>query len=245
MDVRWDGFDGRSTDADQRRRAPRLQPSRQHAARLDRRRPAVRAQEHQGQHAGRHPHGARARRQRRRHRRGQGRRLREQEQVRHAQPVATRSSTGCSRPCRPWARAGARPACWASASAARPRRRCCSPRKSLMDDIDMHELQRARRRRIKIEELRLELTTRSMRSASARRAWAASPPCSTSRSRLPDARGVASPSRMIPNCAATRHAHFVLDGSRPGDLEPPSLDLWPKLTWTPRRRMRGASISTR
>jgi fumarate hydratase class I len=36
---------------------------------------------------------------------------------------------------------------------------------------------------------------------------------------------------MIPNCAATRHVHFVLDGSGPAKLEPPSLDDWPKLTY--------------
>ncbi len=39
------------------------------------------------------------------------------------------------------------------------------------------------------------------------------------------------PVAMIPNCAATRHAHFVLDGSGPAALEPPSLELWPKLTY--------------
>ncbi len=39
------------------------------------------------------------------------------------------------------------------------------------------------------------------------------------------------PVAMIPNCAATRHAHFVLDGSGPVSLEPPSLDDWPKLTY--------------
>jgi fumarate hydratase class I len=39
------------------------------------------------------------------------------------------------------------------------------------------------------------------------------------------------PVAMIPNCAATRHAHFVLDGSGPAQLEPPSLDDWPKVTW--------------
>jgi fumarate hydratase, class I len=36
---------------------------------------------------------------------------------------------------------------------------------------------------------------------------------------------------MIPNCAATRHAHFHLDGSGPVMLDPPSLDAWPKLTY--------------
>ncbi|MEO8160475.1 MAG: fumarate hydratase [Arenimonas sp.] len=39
------------------------------------------------------------------------------------------------------------------------------------------------------------------------------------------------PVAMIPNCAATRHAHFTLDGSGPVMLEPPSLDDWPALSY--------------
>ena len=39
------------------------------------------------------------------------------------------------------------------------------------------------------------------------------------------------PVAMIPNCAATRHAHIVLDGSGPVFLDPPSLEDWPKLTY--------------
>ena len=41
------------------------------------------------------------------------------------------------------------------------------------------------------------------------------------------------PVAMIPNCAATRHAHIVLDGSGPAYMEPPSLDLWPDVHWQP------------
>jgi fumarate hydratase class I len=41
------------------------------------------------------------------------------------------------------------------------------------------------------------------------------------------------PVAMIPNCAATRHAHVVMDGSGPAYLEPPSLDLWPDVKWQP------------
>ncbi len=41
------------------------------------------------------------------------------------------------------------------------------------------------------------------------------------------------PVAIIPNCAATRHAHLVLDGSGPVYLDPPSLDDWPKLTYDP------------
>jgi fumarate hydratase class I len=36
---------------------------------------------------------------------------------------------------------------------------------------------------------------------------------------------------MIPNCAATRHAHFVLDGSGPALQTPPNVDDWPDITW--------------
>jgi len=41
------------------------------------------------------------------------------------------------------------------------------------------------------------------------------------------------PVAMIPNCAATRHAHFSLDGSGPAYLEAPKLDEWPDVDWKP------------
>ena len=41
------------------------------------------------------------------------------------------------------------------------------------------------------------------------------------------------PVAMIPNCAATRHAHFTLDGSGPALLETPNLEEWPKVDWKP------------
>ncbi|WP_395629392.1 fumarate hydratase [Sphingorhabdus sp.] len=41
------------------------------------------------------------------------------------------------------------------------------------------------------------------------------------------------PVAMIPNCAATRHAHFTLNGSGPAYLEAPKLDEWPKVDWKP------------
>src|ERR1700761_3175172 len=39
------------------------------------------------------------------------------------------------------------------------------------------------------------------------------------------------PVAIIPNCAATRHVHFTLDGSGPAKLEAPPLDAWPKVNW--------------
>ncbi|HEX4330501.1 MAG TPA: fumarate hydratase [Usitatibacter sp.] len=41
---------------------------------------------------------------------------------------------------------------------------------------------------------------------------------------------VSKPVALLPNCAASRHAHFVLDGSGPARLDPPSLEDWPNLT---------------
>jgi fumarate hydratase class I len=41
------------------------------------------------------------------------------------------------------------------------------------------------------------------------------------------------PVALIPNCAATRHIHFELDGSGPAKLQPPRLEDWPRVTWQP------------
>ena len=87
-------------------------------------------------------------------------------------------------------------------------------KEALMEPIDMHELKRARRRRHGSRSCASSSTTRSTRSASARRAWAGCRPCSTSRSSTIRRTRASQPVAMIPNCAATRHAHFTLDGSR-------------------------------
>ncbi|QFY90906.1 fumarate hydratase [Magnetovirga frankeli] len=41
------------------------------------------------------------------------------------------------------------------------------------------------------------------------------------------------PVALIPNCAATRHIEFELDGAGPAQLSPPSLDDWPDIRWAP------------
>ena len=52
------------------------------------------------------------------------------------------------------------------------------------------------------------------------------------------------PVAMIPNCAATRHAHFTLDGSGPSFLEKPSLDDWPKVDWAPDAAAKRVDLDT-
>ncbi|WP_442858057.1 fumarate hydratase [Altererythrobacter sp. B11] len=52
------------------------------------------------------------------------------------------------------------------------------------------------------------------------------------------------PVAMIPNCAATRHAHFTLDGSGPAYLDAPNLDEWPKVDWAPDSSARHVDLDT-
>ncbi|KGJ93039.1 fumarate hydratase [Colwellia psychrerythraea] len=47
---------------------------------------------------------------------------------------------------------------------------------------------------------------------------------------------------MIPNCAATRHVHFHLDGSGPADLIPPKLEEWPEITWEVGENVRRVNV---
>jgi fumarate hydratase class I len=49
---------------------------------------------------------------------------------------------------------------------------------------------------------------------------------------------------VIPNCAATRHVHFTLDGSGPAHLEPPSLEHWPEITWDVGDSVRRVNLDT-
>ncbi len=52
------------------------------------------------------------------------------------------------------------------------------------------------------------------------------------------------PVAMIPNCAATRHVHFILDGSGPAQLEAPRLEDWPAVTWTPSAQARRVDLNS-
>ena len=52
------------------------------------------------------------------------------------------------------------------------------------------------------------------------------------------------PVAMIPNCAATRHAHFTLDGSGPAELEVPNIDDWPSITWEAGPNARRVNLDT-
>jgi fumarate hydratase class I len=52
------------------------------------------------------------------------------------------------------------------------------------------------------------------------------------------------PVAMIPNCAATRHIHFTLDGQGPAQLVPPSIDDWPEISWDAGEKAKRVDLST-
>jgi fumarate hydratase class I len=52
------------------------------------------------------------------------------------------------------------------------------------------------------------------------------------------------PVAMIPNCAATRHVHFVLDGSGVAEFKPPRLEDWPNITWDAGSSARRVNLDT-
>jgi fumarate hydratase class I len=109
-------------------------------------------------------------------------------------------------------------------------------KESLMDDLDMYELQAKAAKGEKlsqVEELRLELYEKVNALGIGAQGLGGLTTVLDVKIKMYPTHAAGKPVAMIPNCAATRHAHFVLDGSGPAYLEPPSLDLWPKVEWAP------------
>ena len=103
-------------------------------------------------------------------------------------------------------------------------------KESLMDPIDMQELI-ARGPKTKIEELRIELYNKINQLGIGAQGLGGLTTVLDIKILDYPTHAANLPVAMIPNCAATRHAHVHLDGSGPVALEPPSLDAWPKLTY--------------
>ncbi|MGZ5271653.1 MAG: fumarate hydratase [Ramlibacter sp.] len=109
-------------------------------------------------------------------------------------------------------------------------------KESLMDDLDMYELQAKAGRGEKlsqVEELRLELYEKVNALGIGAQGLGGLTTVLDVKIKMYPTHAASKPVAMIPNCAATRHAHFVLDGSGPVYLDAPSLDLWPKVDWAP------------
>src|SRR3954452_13239619 len=105
-------------------------------------------------------------------------------------------------------------------------------KESLMEPIDMAEL-KARGPRNKVEELRIELYDKVNALGIGAQGLGGLSTVLDVKIRTYPVHAANRPVAMIPNCAATRHAHFVLDGSGPAQFEAPKLSDWPSVTWKP------------
>ncbi|MBK6807279.1 MAG: fumarate hydratase [Betaproteobacteria bacterium] len=105
-------------------------------------------------------------------------------------------------------------------------------KEALMEPIDIHELRR-RGPKGRVEELRLELMDKvNALGIGAQGLGGLSTVLDVKILDYPT-HAASLPVAMIPNCAATRHAHFTLDGTGAAKLEPPDLSRWPKVAWSP------------
>ena len=103
-------------------------------------------------------------------------------------------------------------------------------KESLMEPIDMQELI-ARGPKSRIEELRIELYEKVNALGIGAQGLGGLTTVLDIKIKDYPTHAASLPIAMIPNCAATRHVHFELDGSGPARLDPPSLDDWPRLTY--------------
>jgi fumarate hydratase, class I len=103
-------------------------------------------------------------------------------------------------------------------------------KKSLMEPIDIGELA-ARGARTKLEELRLEIYQRVNALGIGAQGLGGLTTVLDVKVLDYPTHAASLPVAVIPNCAATRHVHFTLDGTGPALLQPPDLKLWPKVQW--------------
>ncbi|HIF9071964.1 fumarate hydratase [Photobacterium damselae] len=103
-------------------------------------------------------------------------------------------------------------------------------KESLMEAIDIHELKERGAQNAE-EELRLDIYERVNRLGIGAQGLGGLTTVLDVKIKSAPTHAASKPVCMIPNCAATRHVHFTLDGTGPAELTPPKLEDWPEVTW--------------
>jgi fumarate hydratase, class I len=116
-------------------------------------------------------------------------------------------------------------------------------KQSLMDPIDMAEL-KARGPQNETEALRIELHDKVNALGIGAQGLGGLTTVLDVKIETWPTHAASKPIAMIPNCAATRHAHFHLDGSGPAYLETPKLSDWPEVHWTPDKAAKRVDLDT-
>ena len=116
-------------------------------------------------------------------------------------------------------------------------------KEALMEPIDMHEL-KARGPNSYTEELRLEIFERVNALGIGAQGLGGLTTVMDVKIKAYPTHAAGLPVGMIPNCAATRHVEFTLDGSGPAVLTPPGPEDWPAVNWTPGGDARRADLDS-
>jgi len=116
-------------------------------------------------------------------------------------------------------------------------------KEALMDHIDIHEL-RERGPQSYLEEMRLEIFERVNALGIGAQGLGGLTTVLDVKIKEYPTHAASLPVAMIPNCAATRHVHFTLDGSGPAELVPPRLEDWPQVTWSPSAEATRVNLDT-
>ncbi|MGI2153178.1 fumarate hydratase [Shewanella oncorhynchi] len=102
-------------------------------------------------------------------------------------------------------------------------------KEALMESVDIHELM-ARGAQTTEEKLRLDIFERANNLGIGAQGLGGLTTVLDVKIKSAPTHAASKPVVMIPNCAATRHVHFHLDGSGPAELTPPLLADWPEIT---------------
>ena len=116
-------------------------------------------------------------------------------------------------------------------------------KESLMDPVDIHDL-RDRGPSNRAEELRLEIMDAVNKLGIGAQGLGGLTTVLDVKIMDYPTHAASLPVAMIPNCAATRHAHFELKGEGPVYQEAPSLEAWPEVTWEPGESVRRVDLDT-
>ncbi|MCY0963795.1 fumarate hydratase [Parathalassolituus penaei] len=116
-------------------------------------------------------------------------------------------------------------------------------KESLLEPIDIHELQ-ARGAQNRAEELRLELFDKINKLGIGAQGLGGLTTVLDVKVMDYPTHAANKPVAIIPNCAATRHTHFVLDGSGAAKLEVPKLEDWPEISWEVGDSVRRVNLNT-
>ncbi|MCG9736587.1 fumarate hydratase [Shewanella insulae] len=116
-------------------------------------------------------------------------------------------------------------------------------KEALMDPVDIHELQ-AKGAETAEEKLRLDIFERANKLGIGAQGLGGLTTVLDIKIKSAPTHAASKPVVMIPNCAATRHVHFHLDGSGPAELETPKLEDWPEITREAGEGVRRVDLNT-